>query len=198
LAAAKTRQKSLRYDQLLEKAAEVFAANGYAEATITQIAAELDISGPALYYYVKSKDELLYEIWKRAGAKLQHGIDEVMDAPGPTLTKLERAFHKHLEIIVKDKPIFEVLILQRSRLPEFNREKLVDDEREYVESFTRLVSEYMTEHDKTGNAKIFTLGAIAMLNSVLRWYSPADKLTLDEIADLYFGLFVNGIGAREA
>lgn len=186
------RAKPERYDELLEKAAQVFAANGFAEATIQQIAAEMDMSAPALYYYVKSKDELHYEIWKRAGAKLQAGLDEVVALDLPITEKLELAFHRHVEVILRDKPIFEVLILQRSRLPEYNRDKLVDAERHYVRTFVLLVEEYIGPQDEPEYATILAHGAIAMLNAVLRWYSPSAKLSLDEIARVYFRIFTSG------
>jgi TetR/AcrR family transcriptional regulator, cholesterol catabolism regulator len=181
-----------RYEELLEKAAQVFAQNGFAEATIQQIAAEMGMSAPALYYYVRSKDELHYEIWRRAGARLQAGLDEVVSLDLPPEQKLQQAFHRHLQIITANKPVFEVLILQRSRLPEYNRENLVDDERRYLHTFAGLVAEWLGPDDGADSSSVLALGAMAMLNGVLRWYSPAESLSLEQIADLYFGLFTNG------
>jgi AcrR family transcriptional regulator len=187
--------KPERYEELLEKAAQVFAQNGFAEATIQQIAAQMGMSAPALYHYVRSKDELHYEIWRRAGARLQEGLDEVVALDLEPEEKLRRAFHRHLEVITENKPVFEVLILQRSRLPEYNREKLVDDERRYLHTFAGLVSEWLGPQPGEDHSSVLALGALAMLNGVLRWYSPSERLTLDEVADLYFTVFVQGAAA---
>lgn len=186
------RSKQDRYEQLLDTAARVFAANGYAEATIQQIAAEMEMTGAAVYYYVKSKDELLYYIWKRAGARLQETLDEVMKLDVSPAEKLELAFHRHLEMIVTDKPIFEVLILQRSRLPEYGRDALVADERRYVRTLTKLLKEFPPGTLRGDNPHVLALGIIAMLNGVLRWYSPSHKMSLADIAHLYYEVFTGG------
>lgn len=186
------RSKQDRYEQLLDTAAKVFAANGYAEATIQQIAAEMEMTGAAVYYYVKSKDELLYYIWKRAGARLQETLDEVMKLDISPAEKLELAFHRHLEMIITDKPIFEVLILQRSRLPKYGRDDLVADERRYVRTLTELLKEFPPGTLRGDNPHVLALGIIAMLNGALRWYSPSQRMNLADIAHLYYQVFTQG------
>ena len=46
---------------VLRTAARTYSKNGFHETTLTQIADELNISKPTLYYYFKSKDEILFE-----------------------------------------------------------------------------------------------------------------------------------------
>ncbi|MGO4384730.1 TetR/AcrR family transcriptional regulator [Specibacter sp. RAF43] len=181
-----------RFEELIAAAATVFAARGYADTTIQAIAREMNMTGAALYYYVTSKDELLYEIWKRAGAKLQAAIDEVRTEDLSAEEKLKLVFQRHLEVIIRDKPIFEVLILQRSRLPEFRREYLEEDERRYQESLTELIEAIPAERMRLPDSKVLALGVLALLNGVIRWYSPSERLSLQEISELYFEMFANG------
>lgn len=170
----------------------MFASNGYAEATIQQIAAELNMTGAALYYYFKNTDELLYEIWRRAGAKLQAVIDEVLRLDVTPEEKLRLAFRRHLEVIMSDKPIFEVLILKRTRLPEYGRDQLVEDERTYVHTFSLLLEQLPEQTLGKRHPSIVTLGIISTLNAVIRWYSPDEKMSLEEIADIYYEIFLSG------
>jgi AcrR family transcriptional regulator len=181
-----------RFEELISSAATVFAAHGYAGTTIQAIAREMNMTGAALYYYVKSKDELLYEIWKRAGAKLQAAIDEVGSEDLTPEDKLRLVFRRHLEVIIGDKPIFEVLILQRSRLPEFGREDLEEDERRYQQSLTELIGAIPRERLRLKEPKVLALGVLALLNGVIRWYSASERLSLLELSDLYFEMFSNG------
>ena len=189
---SRSRSRQARYEHILETAARVFGRSGYAEATIQQIAAELDMTGAALYYYFKNKDELLYEIWRRAGAKLQAMIEDVLKLDATPEEKLRLAFRRHLEVIMADKPIFEVLILQRTRLPEYGREQLVEDERTYVRTFSTLLEQLPEETLGGRHPRIVTLGIISTLNAVIRWYSSNEKLSLGEIADIYYRIFLNG------
>lgn len=50
--------------RILNKATEMFIANGFKRTKMTEIAKELGVSKGALYQYFKSKDELLIEVVK--------------------------------------------------------------------------------------------------------------------------------------
>jgi TetR/AcrR family transcriptional regulator len=45
---------------LIRKAARAFSARGFYNTSLDDIAAELGVTKPALYYYVKNKEEILY------------------------------------------------------------------------------------------------------------------------------------------
>lgn len=54
-------QRELKKDALLRQAAYAFRTNGYHGTSLADIAESLGISKPTLYYYVKNKQDLLYE-----------------------------------------------------------------------------------------------------------------------------------------
>ncbi|TRW45889.1 TetR/AcrR family transcriptional regulator [Georgenia yuyongxinii] len=197
-AEARAIRRDGRREEIVNAAAAMFAEKGFRDATIQDIAKELDMTGAAIYYYFDSKDQLLFEIWKRAGRQLQDGVDAVRSGPGTAVEKLRLAFRRHLEVIITDRSIFEVLIHQRSRLPVFGRDDLVEDERKYTESVIELLSEIPADELRINEPRILAMGLIAMLNGVIRWYSPEQRMSLEEIADLYFEMFASGAvgGAR--
>jgi len=49
----------IRIDEILDAAEPLFSANGYRKTTISDIAQELGVAQGMLYYYFKSKDEIL-------------------------------------------------------------------------------------------------------------------------------------------
>jgi len=187
----KTRRES-KYEEIVEAAAVAFAANGFSDTTIQDVAREIGITGAAIYYYFDSKDQLLYEIWKRAGQQLKKSIDQIRAGDGTPLEKLHRVFHAHLNIIMSDRSIFEVLILQRSRLPEYGRDDLINDERQYQEDIAALIAALPEDQLRVNEPGILALSVLAQLNGVIRWYSPSQRLKLSEIADIYFDIFTRG------
>ena len=54
-----------RRDEIMQVAARIFAIKGYHATTLEEIARELGITKPALYYHVRSKEEILREIINR-------------------------------------------------------------------------------------------------------------------------------------
>jgi TetR/AcrR family transcriptional regulator, cholesterol catabolism regulator len=193
MAEQETKAKESRYDELVDTAARIFAVHGFKSTTIQDIAREMNITGAAVYYYIKSKDDLLYEIWRRAGQKLQNSVDNILRQDVLPEEKVRLFFRSHLKLIIREKPIFEVLILERSRLPSKGKDTLEHDERRYLETLTEIIKSLPTDKVAIAEPKILAFGILAMLNGVIRWYSPDDRLSLDEIADLYFDAFMRGI-----
>lgn len=193
MAGRERRSKESRYEELIDTSARIFAAHGYKDTTIQDIAREMKMTSAAIYYYIESKDDILYEIWRRAGQKLQSSIDEIAKKKLSPEEKIRSFFRSHLNLIMQDKPIFEVLILQRSRLPMVGRDALEEDERKYLETLADIIQSVPAGRLRFKEPKILALGALAMLNGVIRWYSQADRLSLDDVADLYFETFMHGL-----
>src|SRR5947207_409360 len=60
--AAPSRPPRRRQQEILEAAARVFHEKGYESTSIQDIADEVGILKGSLYYYIRSKEDLLYEI----------------------------------------------------------------------------------------------------------------------------------------
>jgi AcrR family transcriptional regulator len=193
MAEQEIKTKESRYDELIDTAARIFAAHGFKSTTIQDIAREMNMTGAAVYYYIKSKDDLLYEIWRRAGSKLQISVDKIINLDVNPEQKIRMFFQNHLRLIIQDKPIFEVLILERSRLPSKGKDALERDERRYQETLSEIIKSLPADKMAIAEPKILAFGILATLNGVIRWYSPEDRLSLDEIADIYFEAFMRGI-----
>ena len=54
-----------RWQEVVDAAAKVFAEKGYRAATLRDIAAELGMLKGSLYYYIETKEDLLYELLRR-------------------------------------------------------------------------------------------------------------------------------------
>lgn len=191
---AKTRaiRKQARIDDIIEAAAKRFAEKGF-DATINEIASDLGLTGAALYYYVENKEKLVYEIWHRAGAKLQGGLEEEMSSSKPTLIKLRNAFRRHLDAIISNRAIFEVLIFQRSTMPKEGAEGFIETERLYSNTLAKLIAEIPKDQLRIDEPGFLARSIIAMLNGTIRWYRPDYRLTLEQIADQYLEILTGGI-----
>jgi AcrR family transcriptional regulator len=62
--------------RILDAALDVFSEHGFEGSSLQQIADRLDLTKAALYYYFRSKDELLEALVEPATT----GVDEILDA----------------------------------------------------------------------------------------------------------------------
>jgi reactive intermediate/imine deaminase len=180
-------------DHIVAAAARVFAAKGYSGTTVQNIASELGITGAAIYYYVKNKDELLYLVWQRAGGKLASVLDEIAALSCSPEEKLLQFVRRHLAVIMEDRAVYEVSITQRSELPANNRNEIIEMEKSYQDSVAELITSLGSLKLDSGHSKILAHGLLEMLNGTIRWFKPNGRHTLDEIGDIYYSLFTEGV-----
>src|SRR5215813_2530013 len=77
------RPPRIRRDQILDTARRVFAAKGFAAATLADIAGELHVTPAALLRHVDSKDALFAEAMRSGPAvELPAAIAELAATPG--------------------------------------------------------------------------------------------------------------------
>jgi AcrR family transcriptional regulator len=82
-----------RRDELLEIAAGLFAARGFANVTVDDIGAAAGVSGPALYHHFEGKEALLGELLVGVSRRLLEGGQALAEPlTGDTLEALVR-FH---------------------------------------------------------------------------------------------------------
>ena len=185
--------KSERYEEVLAAAARVFAERGYRASTIHDITSELDMTGAALYHYVEGKEDLLVAICQRAGDRLHDAAKEIMALDLPPEEKLRKFFHRHLELVDADRPIFKILIQERSELPADRVEELLKGERAYLATVRGLLEQFQLQALAGLDPTLAALAMVGMLNWTIRWYRPDGRYRLDELAEEFFRMFALGV-----
>lgn len=92
-----------RKDQILDAASEVFAEKGVHEARMDDIVKESGLSKGTLYWYFKSKDEIIISIFERLFSRELADLDNLVSDDSPAADRLLR----YAERITKD--VFRLL-----------------------------------------------------------------------------------------
>jgi AcrR family transcriptional regulator len=186
---ARRKSKVERYDQILAAAAKVFSEESYKAATIHRIAAELDMTGAALYHYVDSKETLLVDICARAGNKLVATARAVQALDLPPEERLRQIFHRHLELLIEERPAFTILINERSEVPRDWVGEFVEGERTYLAAVREILEELSVDG---ADVRLAALSMMGTLNWALRWFREDGTRPLCEIADELYSTFLRG------
>ena len=83
-------QFELKRQVVLRTAARAYSRNGFHQSTLADIAEALNVSKPTLYYYFRSKDEILFECHQLA-------IEAITDADHPMPSAAEANGHERLQ-----------------------------------------------------------------------------------------------------
>ncbi len=195
-------QHRLKKQVVLKVAARTIRRQGYSQTTLTDIADALHISKPALYYYFKSKDQIMFEI--------QHlALDMLMDPdpsdpespflPGLDVdARLSRFVRRYVRMITNDYGACLILTSRQALEPE-SRKRLIDA----LRPIDRLMSDVLADGMKEGSfavvdirlAKGLVFGA---MNWIPTWYHDNDTTSLEDLSEAVVRHIVDALSARRA
>ena len=169
-------------NEIVETAARVFQAKGYDAGSLDDVAAELGLRKASLYYYVRSKAELLYRVFDRA---ITTALDSVagslaIDDPRARLAALIRL---QAVTVAQEPSFFTVFFDQRPRLAPGYEAAIRTKERQYLRMFAEAVGDAL--HDGMRSSAEARYGAQAILGMtswVYKWFDPTrdDPEAFDE------------------
>lgn len=174
---------------ILKQAAVLFADRGFHETTIDQIAEALQVSKPTIYYYIESKEDLLYQVARTALADLNENLSRDQDAALPAIDRLAHFFTMYGRLILSEFGVCLALVSDRSLNPQ-SRRKL----RSLKKQFEIVVQKILVEGRKDGtirveNPKMFTVAIFGAFNWAPQWFSSTGPSTPDEITAAIFEVF---------
>jgi TetR/AcrR family transcriptional regulator, cholesterol catabolism regulator len=187
--------QEIRY-RLLGVAAELFRSKGFALATTRELAKLLGLKKASLYYYVNSKQDLLYEICMESLRSISDEVQKAVETAAPA-DRLTAAIRAHVESACRDLAMHTVTLIElRALLPEH-----LADVVELRSAYERRLRSLLEQEQQAGklrqdvDCRYLTLMLLNLLNWTIFWYNPAGPLSAQDLAKLISMQFVEGAGA---
>lgn len=185
------RKRAERIRLVERTAARMFAEKGYERTNLDEIAAALDLSGPSLYYYFSSKEELFLRCIESSAEEVQERLRELADSGGSAEDRLRRLVREQVLIELRDYPDFAPLFFRIQVPVPAIQERLAELRRQHGELFTKVGYECADEHGiKRDEARISLLMAFGALAYLPMWYDPDGALGPEELADMISSIVV--------
>ncbi len=179
--------------EVLLTAARLFNKQGYHKTTMDDIAAALGVTKPALYYYAKSKDEVLYEVISHALSDTSGPQLPSDDDPRPAAEQLREYFRAWAVMICGD--FGRCLITtQSSSLETPTRKKSTNARRKIHKRIEEILEKGMVDGSiRQVDAKLAALGLFDLYNGIAHWHDAGGRRSPEEIADSHWDVFVSGM-----
>lgn len=183
---------SKRKLEVLKAAAKLFNERGFHSATMDDIAAVLNVTKPALYYYASSKDELLFEVGSMALRETTKVLDSISLQEHSPVESLQRFFISWTESICKE--FGRCLVLTKPELLEpASRKTSKLSRRKIHQQVTAIVQSGIDDGSiKECSAELMSLALFDLFNGITYWYKPTGPKTPTEIAEEYWRNFGAG------
>lgn len=187
--------KRKRDKEVLEAAAKIFYARGYADASVQDIADELGILKGSLYHYTDSKEDLLYRILDETHAEVEAILEEIKALPdaGP-LERLHEYTRRQVEYTSKNLAKMAIYYRDADGLSEDRRRDIKRRRKVHEQFVTDLVIEAQ-ERGEASKALDPVLATNCLFGSMIwvyRWYRPRHH-SAREVADACADFVLRGV-----
>lgn len=175
---------------IVEAAARLFAAKGFASASVAELAAACGASKSLVYHYYPSKDDILFAVMEGHLASLLTVARDVSDDPAETrLRALSRALMREYAGAAAAQ---KVLLNELDQLPPERRAAIVAEQRALIAMVETMVSEIAPA---LARYECFTATMLffGMINWTHTWWDPAGPIGADRIAVLAADMFLGGL-----
>lgn len=191
---------STTLDLVLSTSTELFAERGFAAATMRELADRADLPLSSFYYYFRSKYDVLLAIMDTAMGRLEGGAEEVWDEsldPGPQLRAL---VERHVRVHLLHPAAASVADGEMRALEAEDRAAIVSRRDLYEERFRAVLAAGVEAgiFDPKLDIPVATMGILTMSTSVIDWWYPEGRHSIDETARLIgqFALGIAGLSQR--
>jgi TetR/AcrR family transcriptional regulator, cholesterol catabolism regulator len=189
-------------ERILNSAAKALAEKGYSEAKLSEIAKDAGTHAGSIYYYFRSRDDLMKEVLEIAANRMFEVADSLKDEdPSPSPLDHVRVFIRKMiaqRVSMRDDYYMRAILLNYAQVPQDIRKKLRTKPRHTRRILTNLMDEAQSageipDHVDTSAATQFIFGAISWMGL---WYEPSGPTSPEKITDTFLDLMLHGLVAR--
>ena len=184
-------------DRVLKAAAHCFNRKGYSGTSLKDVADMLGLTDPALYYYVRNKEELVYLCYVRAADVGREAMERAVAKGGSGLQQVQRYLRYHIEIMVGERGPIAIMSEIPSLKPE-HRDEVLELSRQHSLGFEKLLERGIADGSirecdvrMTGNA---IMGSI---NWIPKWYHGDSAVAEQTIAE-FPAILSRGLAAAKS
>lgn len=186
-----------RWRTVLRTATTLFAANGFAAASVSQVARRARLSKPGLYYHVRDKEELLFRICDYSMSGILAGARAAVAATRDPAEQLRELIRAHTAFHWQHPNNLAILFGQGKYLSAERRRRVAAMEREYlglVRGVIRQGQRRRRFHRVDPTVAAFSL--FAMLNTLDGWYDARGRIRPRQLVAELERLYLDGLMVR--
>lgn len=181
-------------ENILQAAAQVFRQKGFHGASMEDIAKAVNLQKPSLYHHVSSKQEILLALLDRALELLLERISTISNQNIRADEKLGQMIRAYLQILAENTDLSAVLLFEHRSLERRQHARHVPNRDKFEALWRGVLVEGVAAKLFTCDDPALTARAIlGIMNWTITWYRPEGRLEINEIADHYSNLLLNGL-----
>ncbi len=186
----------LTRERILAESARVLNRRGYKGTTLDDIARSLGVTKAALYYHVRSKEELLFQCHLRSIEIAMDGLREARARASAPDEQLAIVLRRYIEGMTDELNATVILLDEGALSPRLHR-RLVDKRDECEREVRRIIRDGIERRVFVRcDPKLVGFAILGAMNWVPKWFDPNGALDGKTIAATFADYLVRGLLRR--
>jgi AcrR family transcriptional regulator len=189
--------RTARYNKKLQKvlsaSSALFAKKGFERATIRDVSQATGMSLAGLYYYFKSKEELLFLIQFTTFDSLCENLKEIIKSETDPESCLHSMITMHFEYFIRNMNDLKICSRELESLEGNYYQEVAEKRKEYFD-LTQSIFEKIS--DKSGgssaDSRLASLYLFGTLNWIYQWYRPGRYPDATKLASQLSAIYLQG------
>lgn len=194
----RSRDRELKREAVIRTAAREFNRKGYHNTSLDDIASALEVTKPTVYYYVTSKEQLLFECFVAGVEQIRAAFRAVRNLPVPARERLSAVLRHYGEAVASEFGWCMVRAEDQDLSPAMSRH-IKQLKSEIDHGIRRLIRDGVQDGSIAPcDPKMAAFALAGALNWIAHWYREDHSLTGAEIADAFVAIFEGGLRPRSS
>ena len=183
-----------RWQEVLDAAGALFEEKGYQATTLQDVASKVKILAPSLYYYIRTKEDLLFSVMRRGHAFGLALLEEPAGVEGANAESRLEAFIRRWMGGTYPPPIR--LVEKDIRFLSDAHQKEVLAWRDRMDDFVAgIISQGIDEgvFESSVDPGVAATTLFVVLNGTRAWFHEPGRISYQELAEWYVRFFLAGL-----
>lgn len=187
---------AVKRDAVIRTAARAFNERGYHNTSLDDVARQLGVTKPTVYYYVANKEQLLFECFLAGLEGIRTAFRKVEESGLPARERLNAVVRDYAKAIASEFGWCMVRAEDQYLSPQMGRHiKTLKSE---IDRGIRRLIQQGIDDGSIGpcDPKITAFAMAGALNWIAHWYRENQPMTAAQVADAFVTVFESGLLPR--
>lgn len=192
-----SRRSPLTMENILAESARLFNRRGYHGTSLIDIARAFGVSKAALYYHIKSKEDIVFRCYQRVLDLGMEGLDHAHAQAAAPDEELRMALRHYIRGLT-DQWSGAVVLLEERALSPRQHARILRRRDEYERRLQDIIRKGITAGVfMPYDPKLVGFAILGVVNWILKWYDPRGERSAKEIAEALSSYLVRGLQTHQ-
>ncbi|WP_375398526.1 TetR/AcrR family transcriptional regulator [uncultured Sphingomonas sp.] len=181
-------RRELLAEEVLDKAAALFAARGFAATSLKDVADAVGLSRSSIYYYYPNKEALLAELIRGVTLPIATMLREVGETGLPPTAAIREVVRRLVLWVADPQTHFRLMDRSEAELPPAIAKVHAAAKRQILAELIALVdAAVLAGEARAVDSRVTALSIVGMAMWTAWWFQPGHGPTLDTVAEMIAG-----------